>query len=241
MSSDADYYVWGHQNDRLESQRLTHQHFVCTNLFGGLLRPSIMADLQSRTSDEPVKIADVACGNGIWAQEVATSELAQQRDVQVTAFDLTNELFPQEYERPENLTYVLRNMYEAPPERYRGAFDVVNIRLVFGAVKNNDPEPVLRNLLQLLRPGGWLQWLEFDFDNPFAPEGSSYLRAGEMFKIARGGHSNAWVPNLGKTFREYAMEDIEFLSEVPKREMLRYWKDNWYIGIGSLVRVSTLR
>lgn len=232
-----DYYVWGHQNDRLESQRLTHQHFVFTNIFGGLLQPSITADLQNRTSGEPIRIADVACGNCIWAHEVATSELAKQRNVKLTALDLTDELFPLKDERPDNVEYGLWDMYEAPPEQYRGVFDVVNIRLVFGAVKNNNPEPILRNLLQLLQPGGWLQWSEIDFDNPIAPEGSEYLRAREMFEIARGGHSNAWVPKLEETLQDNSMRNIEFISELPKREMIRYWKDNWYIGVANLVRV----
>lgn len=107
MESDQDYYVWGHQNDRFESQRLTHQHIVCTNIFGGLLQSSIVADLESKTSDKSVQIAHVACGNGIWVQEVATSKLTEQHNVQVTGFDMTNELFPLEDERPDKVNYVL--------------------------------------------------------------------------------------------------------------------------------------
>lgn len=82
-----------------------------------------------------------------------------------------------------------------------------------------------------------MQWCAFDFDNPIAPEGSPYLRTGEIFKIARGGHSNAWVPHLGDIFRFSGMNAVESVSEVPRKEMLRYWRNNWYIGVGNLVRV----
>ena len=235
--STPDYYVWGHQNDRLESQRLTHQHFLCKNLFDTLLQPSVTSDLESRTLAGPIRIADVACGNGIWAHEVANSEFAEKHNLEVTAFDLTDELFPPKDERCENVSYTMWDMYGAPAEKYQGVFDIVNVRLIFGAVKSNNPRPVLENLLKLLKPNGWLQWCEFDFDNPVAPEGSAYNMVGEMFKIARGGHGNGWVPQLGQIFQEAGMNEIEFASRMPKNEMMRYWKDNWYIGLGNLVRV----
>ena len=33
------------------------------------------------------------------------------------------------------------------------------------------------------------------------------------------------------------MNSVEFISKTPKIEMLRYQRDNWYIGVESLVRV----
>lgn len=151
---------------------------------------------------------------------------------------MTDELYPVvDDEKLENIDYDLWDMYTSPPEKYRGAFDVVNIRLVFGAVKNNDPDPILKNLMQLLKPNGWIQWSEIDFDNPVAPEGSAYLRSAEMFTITRGGHSNAWIPKLGETFETMDLRDVKFRSEMPRPGTMKYWRDNWYIGLLNLVRV----
>lgn len=235
--STKDYYVWGHQNERLESHRLSHQHFAFRSLFGGLLQPSIMADLESRTCAETIRIADVACGNCIWAHDVATSDLAKSHNVWVTALDMTDELFPTEDERPGNIEYALWDMYTPPPSQYLGTFDVVNIRLIFGAVRNNNPKPILQNLLQLLKPNGWLQWSEYDADNPVAPADSEYLRTRDLFSIARAGHSNAWVPRLGEILKEASMKDVMSFPAFSEKHMLKYWKDNWYVGLLNLVRV----
>ena len=43
-----------------------------------------------------------------------------------------------------------------------GAYDVVHVRLLVLVVENGDPRSILRNLIKLLRPGGYLQWDELD-------------------------------------------------------------------------------
>lgn len=42
-----------------------------------------------------------------------------------------------------------------------GQFDIVNLRL-FGLVIREDPAPVLRNLIKMLKPNGHIQWCETD-------------------------------------------------------------------------------
>ncbi|TVY54889.1 hypothetical protein LCER1_G004100 [Lachnellula cervina] len=94
--------------------------------------------------DKGVRIADVATGNCIWVLDVA-------REVSETA--------------------LLDGFDIKPPKEFIEAFDVVHIRLITVAIKNNDPRPVLANLCKLLKlievllylkPGGYLQWDEAD-------------------------------------------------------------------------------
>lgn len=44
-------------------------------------------------------------------------------------------------------------------------FDILHVRLITVVVKNNDPRPVLANLIKLLKPGGYIQWDEVDSMN----------------------------------------------------------------------------
>ncbi|EFX02850.1 umta methyltransferase family protein [Grosmannia clavigera kw1407] len=54
------------------------------------------------------------------------------------------------------------NVLEDVPDDLVGTFDYVHTRLLVLVVENKDPRPILRNLLRLLKPGGYLQWDELD-------------------------------------------------------------------------------
>lgn len=43
-----------------------------------------------------------------------------------------------------------------------GTFDVVAVRLIHSALPSEAWEQTVRNLVSLLRPGGWLQWSDWD-------------------------------------------------------------------------------
>ena len=67
------------------------------------------------------------------------------------------------------------------PEHLHSRFDIVHIRAFAAVIKAGNPEPLLRNLIQLLKPGGYLQWDEFD-SNTFsahAPSPSTTKRNAE--------------------------------------------------------------
>jgi hypothetical protein len=51
------------------------------------------------------------------------------------------------------------------PKDLVGKFDIVHVRLFLLVVRNNDPVPILRNLLKLLKPGGYLHWQEYETSN----------------------------------------------------------------------------
>ncbi|KAK4495184.1 hypothetical protein PRZ48_013511 [Zasmidium cellare] len=48
-------------------------------------------------------------------------------------------------------------------EKWHGYFDVVHVRLVQAAIQEEKEwELMMRNVTRLLKPGGWLQWVESD-------------------------------------------------------------------------------
>ncbi|KZZ92046.1 hypothetical protein AAL_06256 [Moelleriella libera RCEF 2490] len=158
------------------SSRLTAQHFLWKDLLGFLVHP----DIPTRAAD--LKVADVATGNGVWqggfipassheaetehfaAPSIWLQDLARDRPspAEFHGFDISlDQVGPRQWV-PANVQYHQWNLFEEPPQAFVGYFDVVHVRLITVVVKNNDPRPVIANLIKLLKPGGHLQWDEVD-------------------------------------------------------------------------------
>ncbi|KAF2165677.1 hypothetical protein M409DRAFT_23967 [Zasmidium cellare ATCC 36951] len=45
---------------------------------------------------------------------------------------------------------------------HKGRFDVVAVRLLHSVLGQEDWDIVMSNIIALLRPGGWIQWADFD-------------------------------------------------------------------------------
>lgn len=234
LANRQDYYVWGRVAPEDASARLTHQHYLCTRLFGWLLHPAITSHLSKESLTHKRLIADIGCGNGIWVTELAMT--LSDQDTQIVGFDIQTDLFPQEKNWSPNTEFRLWDAFDRLPKEYEGSFDVVNIRLIFGAVANGDPRPVLQNLIKMLRPGGYIQWLEYDFDNPVVAQGSRWSQMREFFTLCRNMHSNQWVVELDNILESQGMEEIVLQKVLPPKEMLKFWQDNWYVSIRELVR-----
>lgn len=55
------------------------------------------------------------------------------------------------------------NVLDPVPQHMVATFDVIHLRLLVLGLPKDTWELACRNLLQLLKPGGWLQWEEADF------------------------------------------------------------------------------
>ena len=60
----------------------------------------------------------------------------------------------------KNVNLSIANAKEPLPAELHGVYDVVHIRFLIAGMEPDDWEPVLRNVLQLLKPGGAIQWVE---------------------------------------------------------------------------------
>ncbi|KAH9908174.1 hypothetical protein F4778DRAFT_798173 [Xylariomycetidae sp. FL2044] len=135
------------------NSRLTAQHYLWKDLLGFLVHP----DIPVRATD--LKIADVATGNGIWLHDFAHDK---PPSIELHGFDVSLDQVGPKPWLPANINMHTWNIFEEPPARFMGYFDVVHVRLITVVVQNNDPRPVLANLRKLLKPGGSLQWDEVD-------------------------------------------------------------------------------
>ncbi|KAJ5816423.1 hypothetical protein N7447_008656 [Penicillium robsamsonii] len=133
-----------------ESERLETQFKAWQVSIGYLLHPAIK-------QHDRMRIADVGTGTGIWLRELAAVLPAT---CQLDGFDISDVMFPSKDALPENITFHHQNFLEPFPEEYLGEYDVVNVRVMVAALSHDEWEPAVQNLMTLLKPGGYLQWVD---------------------------------------------------------------------------------
>lgn len=57
---------------------------------------------------------------------------------------------PPQHLLPNNVRFKYLDLQEELPSEFVGRYDLVHARFLLGLVKDNDPLPILRNLLMLL-------------------------------------------------------------------------------------------
>ena len=131
-----------------EQNRIYFQHHMMRTILGG----NIMAPLTYR----PQSILDVGCGTGQWALEVAY-EIPEASvlgiDLELPTVDRANPQFPR------NCYFAQQNILEPfpyPPQ----SFDYIHLRFMSSSIPFTRWPQELGRLITLLRPGGWLEWVE---------------------------------------------------------------------------------
>ncbi|KAK0264944.1 hypothetical protein LTR57_000171 [Friedmanniomyces endolithicus] len=209
----------------LECNRKLHlQHWIFTHQLGYLLHPKISV------GEKPLKIADVACGNAAWLLDLAR----QHPQHEYVGLDITPAHFPAAGNLPPNIRLHVQDAFAELPSEYVGAFDIVSIRTIYSAVIDNNVEPLLSNLLKMLKPGGYLQWAENDASTltARAPEGTgmnamtSVASIQNFFSRHQGKMDPGWLHNLGSTLEQHGCEVLADDVIVPLPELSRAWSDN---------------
>lgn len=140
MATDEAYMM--NRNEE-ESKRLDAQHnFMRQLAHGSLVQSSIpRSDLRA--------IADVGTGTGIWLREAAQELATSKEQIVFTGFDISAQQFPKDDTHGLNL--VVHNVVEPFPPEYHEKFDLVHVRLLSYALKAQDLEISVKNVIQLLR------------------------------------------------------------------------------------------
>lgn len=139
-----------------EVARLDFQHFsFFRKLAGDKLLPKHISEYLS-TLPSP-SVADVGTGTGAWLVDLAR-ELPPTSSLY--GFDIDTNKFAPADTLPSNVTLAAGDALEPPPEEHRGKYDVVHARLFIYALRKEDWDVMARNMLALLKPGGWILWEE---------------------------------------------------------------------------------
>lgn len=166
--------------DGVERTRLDVQHPFFHNIMERQLLPAhIAAELQSNPSP---KVLEVATGSAIWLRDLAET---LPKSAELIGLDFDTSKFPTDL--PPNIKLGFGDMYEPVPEELQGRFDVVHVRLILYAARKGMGVWLAKNLLSLLRPGGWLVWADGgDFQATFEPPSRAWFEFQDVaYKFAK--------------------------------------------------------
>ncbi len=149
-------------SDMQETNRLDFQHYMLRYAMRGIYAAPV---------ERPGGILDAGCGTGRWALEMATIF----PDANVVGVDIAQP--PVEdpttlagfQARPDNFAFIQSNILEAPLPFADNTFDYTHMRLLFLAIPADRWPGVIRELVRVTRPGGWVELVEGGFSQGVGP------------------------------------------------------------------------
>ncbi|THV43789.1 hypothetical protein BGAL_0923g00010 [Botrytis galanthina] len=109
------------------------------------------------SSDTYILTRNAAEAQRVWLRDLSG---ILPETCQLHGFDISDIMFPDRAAIPANITLYEHNLLHAFPGEFIGKYDVVNVRLMIVALSFDQWEPAVRNLITLLRPGGYLKWAD---------------------------------------------------------------------------------
>ncbi|GKZ95222.1 hypothetical protein CBS147343_8460 [Aspergillus niger] len=196
----------------LDSIRLNAMHHYNGQVFGHQVHPHISME------NPDMRIADVGTGTAIWLTDLANK---LPRSVRLDGLDVSFDAAPLREWLPANVTLHHWNIKEEVPEHLVGAYDLVNIRFFAVVIRSSEIKDVLKNLIRLLKPGGFLQWTDADFSSArtvkLRPDLSDEPLQ-RLWSFLRGDDERfytSWVPDLGTHFQEAKLVDVDADRRIP--------------------------
>ncbi|KAI0153220.1 S-adenosyl-L-methionine-dependent methyltransferase [Xylariaceae sp. FL1272] len=148
----ADVYTENMTRLPSETFRLNQQFDLMTTSMGYILHPSVKLPPTPR-------IADMGTGTARFIIRLHP----ELPNAVFEGFDISDELFPPRDSLPSGVTLSTLDLKKPFPEHMHGQYDLVHLRLLVAAMRQEDWEPAVRNIFQILRPGGYVQWEECEF------------------------------------------------------------------------------
>ncbi|KAK8057016.1 S-adenosyl-L-methionine-dependent methyltransferase [Apiospora saccharicola] len=204
MAPQSDDYVF--TRDLLDNSRLNLMHHYYVKDFGYLIHPNIP------TQGENLKVADVGSGTGMWLVD-ASDRLHES--TQLVGLDISFDAAPPPEALPSNITLQRWDVNDAVPDGLLGAFDIINVRFMVFVVRKDDVPATVGKLVQMLKPGGHLQWMEPDNQTVHGEVTKPENKKESIEALMRLLQSQdprlnpTWVPDLPGVFRDAGLEDVE--------------------------------
>lgn len=201
-SYDIDGYCLGRSFS--SSTRLNLQHYLWKDAVGYNIHPDIPVQ-----NSKDFKIADVGTGTGIWLIDLNRQLPLSCFD----GFDVSADQYPPKEWLPANLSLETLDIHKEIPEELKGKYDIVHVRLFLTVVKNDDPLPILKNLMDMLKPGGYLQWSEHNLATITVKSIKPGLKTSSiqyLVEHARNAVTYGWPPKLGDLFAEQGFRDVSY-------------------------------
>ena len=108
-------------------------------------------------------------GTGVWLFEASK---VLPSTCSFRGYDISSDQFPQRQTWPENASLKVHSILEPFPGEEQGTYDVVAVRLLVTALADPEWSVAIQNLVALLKPGGYLQWIDLDL----SPNSASFVQ-----------------------------------------------------------------
>ncbi|KAL4739677.1 S-adenosyl-L-methionine-dependent methyltransferase [Aspergillus similis] len=195
--------------DSAESSRLNNQHNFIVQAVDGLVDPSI--PLENITS-----IADVGTGTGTWlleARDLLNSRVPSQEHRTFHGFDISAAQFPGS--PPEGVSFSCQDILKPFPPEHHGKYDLVHVRLLVTAFPETEYDTAVRNLVEILKPGGFIQWTDLNSSFLASPSSTELSDPRPSFlvstwlKFLKSGCLAIDAPGaLAKAFKKAGLADV---------------------------------
>ncbi|KAJ8069780.1 hypothetical protein OCU04_000196 [Sclerotinia nivalis] len=190
--------------DPATSQRLINQHNVVINALGGKL---VLAPID--LTQPNLRILDSATADGHWLQQLR-EHCGSSKNNTYVGTDINSKILPTSF--PPEFDFYLHNFGTPWPLATHASFDLVHQRLSLpGAAPHSLPQAV-RNLFELVKPGGWIQLVEAEQIAPNS--GPVFLEFLELVRQVFEGTGAGWkyAEHLRQWLEEAGAVDIQEIS-----------------------------
>ena len=211
LADDHEYMLGGSYT---ATSRLNYQFYLWKESLHFNIHPSIPIPARGAC------IADVATGTAIWLTDLAS----EMPDAELNGLDVDLGQAPPQNWLPHNVKLKEWSVFDEPPEEMVGIHDLVHVRLLGFVVKHGDPRPILRNLMKLLKPGGYLQWEDFNCPDTSVRFMQGALYTPALHKIKKLVYSqgrNNWAVELAETFKEEGLLDAKTYHYGDRLELVK--------------------
>ncbi|KAI1321364.1 S-adenosyl-L-methionine-dependent methyltransferase [Xylariaceae sp. FL0255] len=203
MASEPEYVF---TRDYIDNNRINLQHYQWVELFGYHIHPCIPV------TDANLQVADVGTGTGLWLTDLSKR---LPPTAQLDGFDISLKATPPIEWLPGNLKFRLWDVKEPVPNEFIEKYDIVHLRLFGFVLRDDEVSPVLKNVVRLLKPGGFLQWDEADLTS-FRIEKTNPTNSTEglqqLLKLSTSQDTRlipTWAPRLPDLFSEAGLDDVQ--------------------------------
>lgn len=196
------------------ASRLNYQYFLWKESLHFHIHPSIPIP------DDNAQIADVATGTAIWLMDVARDLPTAQLD----GFDINLAQAPLQQWLPPNVKLRDWNVFDEVPHELLGKYDIIHVRLLILVVENSDPRPIIRKLIKMLKPGGYLQWDDLNYPDTCVKAIDPSLPTpalDEFRKLAYSRGRHDWTLQLADIMQEEGLEDAKLYNFEDRIELAK--------------------
>ncbi|KIM98665.1 hypothetical protein OIDMADRAFT_20143 [Oidiodendron maius Zn] len=218
-STGSEDYVLS--RDMHGSVRLDAQHLLWKLHTGYTLNPKIPI-----SSD--MKIAEIGTGTGLWLLDLAEN---LPKTVQLDGYDISDSQYPSQAGLGKNVSLNVLDAFGDVPHHLVGTYDVVHLRFWCCVVKGDNPTRLIRHAMNLLKPGGYIQWEDAHLGRNFI-NGTIAREFGQVaqaiFKASNIFFN--WVGEIDKHARAVGLEVIDYETSTFRSSLVPLCTNTYLMG-----------